>query len=309
MNLFYIILALVVLIVGLVVIGWAAVSASDRGGSVSASIATASIGTAVVFLVVSLFFSVHTIDTGKTGLVYQFGESGKIIGHTSSGYVWTLPWHGVRQVNTQTQKEDFPHVVGFSSETQEVDLDVALNYHINPASIDTLYTKVGPNWFKVLVTNRVLNDAKEQTVTYRSIDVAPNREKIRHALEQQLTRELGPKGIIVDGVSITNIGFSTQFTQAIENKQQATQNAQAAQARVAQKQAEARQAVAEAEGQAQATLVRARAQSEANRLLALKLSPQFIDYQRVLALQALAKSGNLQLVPSDTLLQLPVGGK
>jgi regulator of protease activity HflC (stomatin/prohibitin superfamily) len=195
--------------------------------------------------------------------------------------------------------------VGFSKETQEVDFDVALNYHIDPHKIDQLYTRVGPNWFDVLVSNRVLNDAKEQTVALRSIDIAPNRETIRRRLQEQLRSELAGQGVLIDNVSITNIQFSKRFTAAIENKQEATQLAQAAQARIAQRQAEADQRVAIARGDAQSTLVRARAQAQANKLLQQALTPEFIDYQRVLALQRLASSPNIQLVPSNAFFTVP----
>jgi len=264
-------------------------------------------GALIVLLAVGS--SIHVIAPGHTGLVYELGTSGQIVGHTGSGIVFTLPWQGVREVSTQTQKQDFQHVVGFSKETQEVDFDVALNYHIDPASIDRLYTRVGPNWFDVLVTNRVLNDAKEQTVHLRSIDIAPSREQIRRQLQEQLRGELSRQGVVIDNVSITNIQFSQRFTAAIESKQEATQLAQAAQARVAQRKAEADQRVAIARGDAESTLVRARAQAQANKLLQAALTPEFIDYQRVLALQKLATSPNIQLVPSNAFFTIPSSSK
>jgi regulator of protease activity HflC (stomatin/prohibitin superfamily) len=226
---------------------------------------------AVLIVLTAVLSSVHVIAPGHTGLVYELGTSGQIVGHTGSGIVFTLPWQGVRQVSTQTQKQDFQHVVGFSKETQEVDFDVALNYHVDP----------------------------------RSIDIAPNREAIRRRLQEQLRRELSTQGVVIDNVSITNISFSQRFTSAIENKQEATQLAQAAQARVAQRKAEADQRVAIARGDAEATLVRARAQAQANKLLQAALTPEFIDYQRVLALQKLATSPNIQLVPSNAFFTVP----
>ena len=215
----------------------------------------------------------------------------------------------MREINTQIQRAEFPDIVGFSRESQDVIFDIVLNYQIDANQIDNLYTNVGPNWFETLVPSRVLNDAKEQTVRYASVEIAPNRDEIRKSLVILLNKQLGPdcdetrlrgcKAVIVSDVNIRNIDFSAKFKQAIERKQEATQDAQAAQARVAQKKAEAEQNVALAEGDARSTLIRAESQSKANRLLAGALSPLFVDYQRVLALQGLARSPNIQLVPSN----------
>lgn len=276
------------------------------------------IGAGVLLLaVVTALSSVHTISAGHTGLVYQIGKNGKIVGRTESGIVFTAPWQGVREINTQIQRAEFPSIVGFSRESQDVIFDIVLNYQIDTRQIENLYTNVGPNWFETLVPSRVLNDAKEQTVRYTSVEIAPNRDEIRKSLVKLLNQQLGPKcdetrlrgckAILISDVNIRNIDFSKKFKDAIERKQEATQDAQTAQAKVAQSKAEAEQNVALAEGDARSTLIRAESQAKANRLLANALTPVFVDYQRVLALQELAKSPNIQLVPSNAFFNFTPG--
>ena len=58
---------------------------------------------------------------------------------------------------------------------------------------------------------------------------------------------------------ITNVAFSDSFTQAIEAKVTATQNAEAAQNKLAQVQAEAQQTVAKAQADAEAIKIQAQA--------------------------------------------------
>ena len=272
---------------------------------------------ALLLVIVTALSSVHTIGAGHTGLVYQIGKSGKIVGRTESGIVFTAPWQGVREINTQIQRAEFPDIVGFSRESQDVIFDIVLNYQIDANQIDNLYTNVGPNWFETLVPSRVLNDAKEQTVKYTSVEIAPNRDEIRKSLVKLLNEQLGPdcdesrlrgcKAVLISDVNIRNIDFSKKFKDAIERKQEATQDAQTAQARVAQRKAEAEQNVALAEGDARSTLIRAESQAKANHLLASALTPVFVDYQRVLALQDLAKSPNIQLVPSNAFFNFTPG--
>jgi regulator of protease activity HflC (stomatin/prohibitin superfamily) len=261
----------------------------------------------VLGLIVTALSSTVVIDGGKTGLVYQFGTSGTIVGHLDPGFNVKLPWHGVREVNTRIQKVEFDRVEAFSSESQPVIFDLTLNYFIDTRKVDALYTRVGPEWASTLLFSRALNDAKEASNRYTSVEIAPHREDIRKAVAAKLRTEMEPYGVGVESVQVKDIRFSPEFTAAIEQKQRATQEAAKAEVDVRRAKAEADQVQARARGDAQATLIRARAQSEANRLLQQKITPAFVDYQRVLALQKLAESPNIQLVPANAFFNFTPG--
>ena len=89
-----------------------------------------------------------------------------------------------------------------------------------------------------------------------------------------------------------SIDYNPDFKKAIEQKQIATQNAQAAQNQVAVSQANAAQQVAKAKGDAdaaiesargdaQSTLLKAQAQADANRQLSASLTPELIRSQAI----------------------------
>ena len=80
---------------------------------------------------------------------------------------------------------------------------------------------------------------------------------------------------------VTNLGFSQVYTDSIEAKQKQVQDAQRAQARVAQVEAEARQKVAEAEGEAKSNVARARGEAQANRLRRQSLTPALIQWEAI----------------------------
>ncbi len=84
------------------------------------------------------------------------------------------------------------------------------------------------------------------------------------------------------------------FTNAIEEKQVATQNAQAEQNKVAVSQAQAKQKAATAQGDADALRINAQGQADANNLLSASLTPQLIQFQ---ALQKLAPNVQIALIP------------
>lgn len=68
---------------------------------------------------------------------------------------------------------------------------------------------------------------------------------------------------------------------AINRVIQSTQEAEQAENKVKQIEAEARQEVARAEGKAQAILAEAKAQAEANKILGESLTPELVRYKMV----------------------------
>ncbi len=256
---------------------------------------------AVLLALATLGFSIARISPGNTGIIYQLGTSGDIVGTLDSGVQLKLPWRGVREVNTRTQVVSSERLVGFSKESQDIFLDVAVNFNVQRAQVKQLYSTVGPTFKDVLIVNRVSNAVKTWTVLYPIEQVAPNREQIRRQVQEQLEGELGPFGIEVSSVQITNIDFDPAFKQSILAKQTATQEAQRAEQIVAQREAEARQRAAQAEGEAQATKINASAQAQANREIGQSITPELVEYQRAQALVKLAENDRVQILPPGLL--------
>jgi len=259
-----------------------------------------SVAVAVLFF---LFFtairSFHTISAGHVGVVYQFGD---IVGQTDSGFVTVAPWQSVKPANVQIQRYTFDKLDSFSQETQNVFISATINYQVNPRDIQRLYRSVGPDYVAKLVPNRVNQFFKDETVKFAATEIAPNRDVIRAHVLRRLKTELAPYSIQVDDLLIDDISFSPEFTSAIEDKQIATQEAKAAQNRVAKAEAEAQQRVAAAEGDAKATIARAKGQAEANRLKRQTLTPLLVQQN---AIDKLDPNVQVILLPSNSNLLLP----
>jgi len=244
------------------------------------------------FTVVRTF---HSVPAGSVGVVYQFGN---IVNQTESGLVTTFPWQNLREANVQVQRAEFPKLDSFSEETQDVFIVATVNYRVDPQDIQDLYRNVGPNYFEKLVPNRVNQIFKDETVKYRAVDIAPNRETIRISVRDKLRSELSKFSIFVEDLLIDNINFSPEFTKAIEGKQIATQDAQTAQNRVKEAQFKAEQVIKAAQGEAQAY-----------RLKQKTLTPLIVQQN---AIDKLNPNVNVILLPSDSNFLLPgnlVGGK
>ena len=242
----------------------------------------------LIFLVATVFRSFHSVSAGRVGVVYQFGN---IVGQTDAGLVAIAPWKELREANVQVQRASFDQLDSFTSETQDVFIKATINYQVSPKDIQRLYRTVGPDYFEKLVPNRVNQFFKDETVKYSAVEIAPNRDQIRIDVLGRLKTELAPYSIQVDDLLIDSISFSRAFTTAIEDKQIATQEAQAAQNRVKTAEYQAQQIIKTAQGQA-----------EANRLKRQTLTPLLVQQN---AIDKLNPNVQVILLPSNSSFLLP----
>lgn len=229
-------------------------------------------------LIHTLYATTYTIPAGHVGIVYQFGS---IVGQIDEGLQFVVPWRSAKLANIQVQTHPFLKLAAFSSESQDVFVDATLNIRISPKTVQALYRDVGSNYFEVLVTPRVAQNFKDETVKYKSVDIAPNREKIRHTVSERLAKELASYSIEVKDLLLNNIDFNKGFKTAIENKQIATQNALEEEQKIRVFKYQADQKIETAKGDGQAALEKANKVAEANRKIAASITPELIQYNLV----------------------------
>src|SRR5262249_2363467 len=105
---------------------------------------------------------------------------------------FVAPWRVVLLANIQVQRRVFDKLDAFSEESQHVFVIANLNVRVSPQTIQQLYLTVGPNLFNVLLESRVIQNFNDETVKYKSVEIAPNRENIRKAVRERLEKELSP---------------------------------------------------------------------------------------------------------------------
>jgi regulator of protease activity HflC (stomatin/prohibitin superfamily) len=226
--------------------------------------------------IVTLFSSYEEVPAGNIGLVYTFGA---ITGQRPEGLQWIAPWQEVKPVTVQVQGYKFERLESFSKETQDVYIEATINVQVSPKHIQELYREVGEKYFDILVMPRVAQAFKDEIVKYTSVDIAPNREKIRQQVRERLTTELQAYSIDVHDLLINNIKFSEKFQSAIEEKQSQSQLALAEREKVAAETAKAQQEIEKAKGVGDAALVNAQKQAEANKVLNASITPELIQYE------------------------------
>jgi regulator of protease activity HflC (stomatin/prohibitin superfamily) len=253
------------------------------------------------FIISAFLFSSHVIAAGEVGVVRTFGS---ITGQVGEGFQLTWPWQEVEtwNIKLQTVTPDSSCSNGqprcldaFSSESQDVFIAAVVNLRVDPRDVQDLARTVGANYVDRLVLPRLNQIVKDTTVTYRSVEVAPNRETIRQAIRERLGEELAENSINVVDLLITNIDFRPEFKAAIEEKVKAEQDALTEQNKIEIARAQAEQRAATAQGEADRLRIEAQGQADANRLISESLTPLLIQFQ---ALQKLADNVQIALIPS-----------
>ena len=93
---------------------------------------------------------------------------------------------------TRTLEGTISQRPAISEETQPVYAVVTLNYRVSDKAVQELFTDVGSTYFDKVVAPRVFQVFKNETVKFKSVAVAPNREQIRQACRLELDRAAPP---------------------------------------------------------------------------------------------------------------------
>jgi regulator of protease activity HflC (stomatin/prohibitin superfamily) len=218
----------------------------------------AALGVVGLWIVVSAFFMVHIAGQREVAIVYNF--SGTISGKEDAGTFMTAPWQHVKKENIGILHDewtfDLADNAAVSKDQQKLGALLAVNYQIDAEKVVDLYKRVGPAWKTIIIDSRVPQIFKEVTSTYATPEITERREELRAETRKRLAAELKPYDIQVVDVFIKNLGFSPEYTAAIEAKQKQVQEAAQARARIGQIRAEAKQKIIAATADAKSNRLR-----------------------------------------------------
>lgn len=232
------------------------------------------------------------VPNGKVAVVTEFGKAQDEVlepGLHTKNYFQVL-----HPMSVQKQKMTV-ELAAFSSDIQQVNTLITLNYNIDKVNAATLYREIGSDYVSTLMYPRVQENAKIVFSHYTAENLVQKRDVLSTEILALMQEDLSSYGIHVSEVAIEDIDFTDAFTNAVEAKQVATQEkltAQTQQERLtmeAEAQAEretiAAQAKAErdkiaADAEAYAVTVRAEAEAKANAKVAASLTKELIDYTK-----------------------------
>lgn len=258
-------------------------------------------GVLLIIGVIFLFSSCSSVPAGHTGILTTFGKVEDRVLH--EGLNWKSPFQRTILMDNRTQKrvEEFQ---AFSSDIQEVDISLAVNYSITQETAQVLYRTVGVEYYANILYPRLLEGTKAVFSEYTAEKLISNRENLSREIQDIVVAEIANYGIVVSSISVQDIDFTDAFTDAVEAKQVAQQQkltAETEQARltmeaeqeanrqVIKAQADAEQAKIAAQADLEVTKIQADAAEYAglkeaakNKAIAEWLTPELLRYYYIL---------------------------
>ncbi len=216
-----------------------------------------------VLVLAVLASSVTVVPTGYTGILTTFGRVEQRT--LSAGAHLILPWQNVVKMDNRTQKMHIT-TAAFSSDIQQVDLSLSVNFCIDQETAQELYRTVGINYYENVMSPRILENTKAVFSQYSAENLIARRNSLSDMIQESTAADMKPYGITVVSIAIEDIDFTDAFTTAVEAKQVAAQNKLTAETEQAQKtmeeRATAERAVIAANAEAEKAVIAANAELE-----------------------------------------------
>ena len=222
----------------------------------------------IVLAILSKFFVI--VNAGERGVLMQFGKvQEQVLGEGLHVIVPTV--YSVKKLSVRVQKQE-SSAEASSKDLQDVFTDVALNWHIIPDEANAIFQQIGD---EKEVVARIIAPAVEEVLKaviakYTAEEIITKRGEVKAAVDEFLTLRLLTYHIAVDDISLVHVHFSQRFSDAVEAKQIAEQEAKRGEFL-------ALKAVKEAE----AKVNLAKGEAEVQRLLRDNLTPELLERQAI----------------------------
>ena len=186
-----------------------------RGGGIASLVC-------VLFAIILVVCScISTVPTGHTGILSTFGRVEDK--NLPEGMNFHAPWQAI---TTMTNKEQIftEKNACFSADLQEVAYTYTVKYSLLPSSAPTIYKTVGTDYFNILIKPQVNNAIKAEFGLVEAENMTELRTELQAKINATVCTFASQYGIEVS-VVIDDFDFSDAYTNAIEAKQVAEQEA------------------------------------------------------------------------------------
>lgn len=236
--------------------------------------------TGIIIIALIIFIASQSfviVQAGHRGILLQLGAvQPKVF---EEGLHFKIPFvQSVVPIEVRVQKTESSQVSA-SRDLQTVSTTVAVNYHLDGNTVNSLYQKVGLEYQARIVDPAIGEALKAVTAGYTAEELISKRSEVSASVKEALAQKLGVYNMVLDEINITEFKFSEEFDRAIEQKQIAEQQALKSKLDLERIKIEKEQEI-----------TRAQAQAEALRLQKQEVTPELIKLREIEAqLEAIKK--------------------
>ncbi|NWF59862.1 MAG: prohibitin family protein [Fischerella sp.] len=222
------------------------------------------------------------VPPGNVGVIHLFGQ---VSDNTLNPGVHVMnPFAKVLNFSTRL-KDVKENVDATSQEGLSLNLDVSLQYKLDPQKAATVYKTIGMDE-KELVISRFRSTIRAITANYPAAAVySTKRQQIVQQLDQQLIQQLLPLGFVVEEALLRNVKMPDSLQAAIQEKLKAEQENQQMKFVLEKERQEAERKRIEAKGIA-----------DSQKIISGGLSNSVLQLRAIEATEKLAESPNSKIV-------------
>ena len=237
----------------------------------------------LLLAIVFLMASVTSIPTGNVGVLTMFG---KVTGETlPEGIHLVNPLKSVQKLSIQTQSVKESASVP-SNEGLILALDTSLLFHLNKDMAAQVYQSIGENYADKIIEPTLRAAIRASTSAHTANALYTNaRELVQQQIQDDLSKQLTPRGVVVENVLLRDVQLPAMLKSSIEAKQQAEQDALRMNFILQKEKQEAERKRIEAQGIA-----------DFQKIVATGISPQLLEWKGIEATEKLASSSNAKVV-------------
>ena len=224
------------------------------------------------------------IPAGHVGVVDFFGVVSP--NTLKAGINPMNPMAGVIKYSIQT-KEHKETMQVLSREGLTIGLEISVLYRLNPDSAARVYqTVAGGDYETIILVPQFRSISRAVTASFQASALySTERERLGAAIQEELARTVGPRGVTIETTPIRNVALPGQLTEAIEQKQKADQESQRMQFILTKEKQEADRKRIEAQGIA-----------DFQKIVAAGISEQLLRWKGIEATLKIAESNNSKVV-------------
>lgn len=204
----------------------------------------------IIVAIVTIFNSFTTVQTGFVGVKTRFGQVQDTMIY--EGLNLKIPFvEKIVKIDCRTQVYEVTTEAS-SKDLQKVsNIKVVVNYNVDTTKANQLYREVGEQYKSVLIEPAVLESLKQGISQYTAEELITKRSECATVILDLLKSKLESRGILISALNITDLSFSAEFDQAVENKQIVEQQTQQAQYELEKARVENQKKVENAQADAQ----------------------------------------------------------
>ncbi len=238
----------------------------------------------IIVALILVFMSTEIVDAGHRAVIFNNVTGG--LSARGEGVTLLVPFLQsitVYDVRTETftlsktaqegKVRGGDSVQTLTSDGQQVDVDISVQYHPDPNRIIELHRQIGPDYENKIVLPAARSVTRTAVSKYAVVDVyGGRRAEIQEEVTSELRNLFEKNFLVLDGVLLRNVDFTPEFKKAIELKQIAQQEAERKKYELERERIEKERKIIEAEGEAQSIRLRGEA---------LAKNPALIQYEYV----------------------------